>query len=38
MLVRAYLRYGYTLAEIGRQAGLHYPTVSRIIKAMEEMS
>ena len=28
----AYLEHGYTLAEIGREAGLHYATVSRIIK------
>lgn len=26
------------LVKIGREAGLHYATVSRIIKAMEEMS
>ena len=26
----AHLRHGYTLAEIGRQVGLHYATVSRI--------
>jgi len=32
-LARAYLEYGYTLAEIGREADLHYATVSRIIKA-----
>jgi DNA-binding MarR family transcriptional regulator len=37
-LARAYLQHGYTLIEIGRAAGLHYATVSRIIKAMEEMS
>lgn len=37
-LARAYLEYGYTLAEIGREAGLHYATVSRIIKALEQMS
>jgi len=37
-LARAYLRHGYTLVEIGRAAGLHYATVSRIIKATEEMS
>ncbi len=33
----AYLEHGYTLSEIGREVGLHYATVSRIIKAMEEM-
>ncbi|MFN7087552.1 MAG: REP-associated tyrosine transposase [Burkholderiales bacterium] len=37
-MARAYLAYGYTLAEIGRATGLHYATVSRIIKAMEKMS
>ena len=31
----AHLEHGYTLAEIGREAGLHYATVSRIIKACE---
>lgn len=37
-LASAYLEHGYTLAEIGREAGLHYATVSRIIKAREGMS
>jgi putative transposase len=37
-LARAYLQHGYTLIEIGRAAGLHYATVSRIIKAREDMS
>ena len=37
-LARAYLEHGYTLTEIGREAGLHYATVSRIIKAMEHTS
>ena len=37
-LARAYLQHGYTLVEIGRAAGLHYATVSRIIKAIEEIS
>ena len=31
----AYLEHAYTLAEIGREVGLHYATVSRIIKAEE---
>ncbi len=35
-LVSAYLEHGYTLAQIGRTAGLHYATVSRIVKAHEE--
>ena len=34
-LARAYLKHHYTLAEIGQEAGLHYATISRIIKAME---
>lgn len=33
----AYLEHGYTLAEIGLEVGLHYATVSRIIKAREKM-
>jgi len=37
-MARAYLKHGYTLAEIGRAAGLHYATISRIIKAAEETS
>ncbi len=36
-MARAFLEYGYTLSEIGREAGLHYATVSRIVKASEEM-
>jgi putative transposase len=35
-MARAYLKYGYTQAEIGRELGLHYATVSRIIKAVED--
>lgn len=31
-MARAHLEHGYTLAEIGREAGLHYSTVSRIVK------
>jgi DNA-binding MarR family transcriptional regulator len=27
------VRYGYTLSEIGRHLGIHYTTVSKIIKA-----
>lgn len=37
-LALAHLQHGYTLAEIGNAAGLHYATVSRIIKAQEERS
>lgn len=33
---QAYREYGYTQAEIGRALDLHYATVSRIIKAVEE--
>ena len=34
-MAQAYLEHGYTLAEISKEAGLHYATISRIIKAME---
>jgi REP element-mobilizing transposase RayT len=37
-MASAYLEYGYTLAEIGSEVGLHYATVSRIIKARDGMS
>ena len=37
-LARAYLKHGYTLAEIGREVGLHYATISRIIKAGDGIS
>ena len=36
-MARAYLKHGYTLTEIGREASLHYATVSRIIKTMEKI-
>ena len=36
-LAAAYLKHGYTLTEIGREAGLHYATVSRLVKAVEAM-
>ena len=36
-MAKAYLGHGYTLSEIGRETGLHYATVSRIIKAVEGM-
>ncbi len=32
-MTSAYLEHAYTLAEIGRAAGLHYATVSRIVNA-----
>ena len=34
-IVAAHVRYGYTLSEIGRQLGIHYTTVSKIIKRGE---
>lgn len=34
-MTRAHLVHSYTQAEIGRELGLHYATVSRIIKAYE---
>ena len=37
VIARAYLEHGYTLTEIGQEVGLHYATVSRIIKALEKM-
>jgi hypothetical protein len=33
---RAYREYGYTQAEIARVLGLHYATVSRLIKTVED--
>jgi REP element-mobilizing transposase RayT len=32
-IVAAHAKYGYTLSEIGRHLGIHYTTVSKIIKA-----
>ena len=32
----AHVRYGYTLKEIADQLGIHYATVSRIVKKMSE--
>jgi putative transposase len=32
-IVAAHMRYGYTLSEIGRYLGIHYTTVSKILKA-----
>ncbi len=29
---RAYLEYGYTMAAVAREAGIHYSTVSKVIK------
>jgi putative transposase len=36
-MAAAYLEHAYTLTEIGHEVGLHYATVSRIIKAVEQM-
>jgi DNA-binding MarR family transcriptional regulator len=33
---RTYREYGYTQAEIARVLGLHYATVSRLIKTVED--
>jgi putative transposase len=32
LLKKAHLEYGYSFSEIGRHAGLHYATVSRIAR------
>ena len=37
-MAQAYLKHGYTLSEIGRVVGLHYATISRLIKALEKTS
>ena len=37
-MAKAHIEYGYTLAEIGNAAELHYATVSRIIKTLEKTS
>ena len=29
---RACLEYGYTMAAVAREVGIHYPTVSKVIK------
>lgn len=34
-MAQAHIKYGYTLAEIGKMVGLHYATISRIVKAPE---
>ncbi|MCP4043712.1 MAG: helix-turn-helix domain-containing protein [Gammaproteobacteria bacterium] len=35
--VEAYLSGGYTLKDVGKYFGMHYTTVSRIVKAWESM-
>ena len=37
-MAKAYLKHGFTLAQIGQAAGLHYATVSRIIQKLGKMS
>ena len=34
---RAYLQHGYTMKSIADHSGIHYTTVSRVIKAQEEI-
>ena len=34
----AHIRYGYTLAEIGRVLGLHYSTISKIVNEKNSQS
>ncbi len=34
-MAQAYLKYGYTLAELSKEVNLHYATISRMIKALE---
>jgi len=34
-IYQAYLKYGYTLKEIAEYIGVHYTTVSRVIKRIE---
>ncbi len=35
-IYEAYVRYGYTLKDIAQYLGLHYVTISRTIKRVEE--
>ena len=37
VMALAYLAHGYTLTEIGQEVGLHYATVSRIVKTSEKV-
>ena len=37
-MAQAYLTHGYTLSEISKDVGLHYATISRLIKALETTS
>ena len=36
-IASAYLEHGYTLADIAHAVGLHYATISRLVKASEQM-
>ncbi len=35
LIHKAYVRYGYTLSEIGKHLGIHYSTVSKAVKNVE---
>jgi REP element-mobilizing transposase RayT len=35
LIYRAYVDYGYSLSEIGRQLGLHYSAISKVIKKQD---
>jgi len=35
-MYKAYLKYGYTLKDIAEYIGVHYTTVSRAIKKIEQ--
>jgi putative transposase len=37
-MAHAHVEHGYTLAEISKEVGLHYATISRLIKAFDKMS
>ncbi len=37
-MAQACIEHGYTLAEISKEVGLHYATISRIIKSVEKTS
>ena len=38
LIRNAHLRYGYTLVEIGRVLGLHYSTISKVVKTNNSQS
>ena len=38
VIYAAYVRYGYTLKEMAQHLGVHYATISRAIKRVEENS